>query len=101
LLFVQYLDSQSEVGERFGLRCKRFRVDHVGRFGDEIARKEYRVCRLVERQISALRGTRGSRRHRYAAQRRLLLGLLLCLVFVKAIRFETSTEGQMRGRVGL
>src|SRR5262249_26065302 len=100
LLLVQYVDSQSEIGERLGLRRKRFRVDHVGWFGDEIACKEDSVRRLVERPINAFRCARGSCRHCYAAQRRLLLGLLLCLVLVEAIRFETSTEGQMSGRVG-
>src|SRR4029077_19682771 len=64
------------------------------------ARKEYRVRRLVERLIRPFRGTRGSRRHRDATQRRFLLGFLLGLVFVEAIRFETGTKGQMSGRVG-
>src|SRR5262245_30810574 len=88
------------MAERLGLRCERFRIDHVGRLGDEVTRKKDCVRRLVERLISALRGTWGSGRYRYAAQRRLLLGLLFGLVLVEAIRFETGAKGQMSSCVG-
>src|SRR5205823_6315678 len=54
-LLVEYLDGQPDIGERLGLRRKRFRIDHVGRFRDEISGKKNGVCRPAERLIGTLR----------------------------------------------
>jgi hypothetical protein len=57
--FVEHLDLDPELFERTRLFGERLGIDHIGRFGHQVAGEEHRRDGLFERPIGALRRIRG------------------------------------------